>query len=349
MRHKRRCDGVQEGCSLLISATLSTDPAVTVPLDLGIASVFYSHYRQFSNMDFTGGVGTFHGMAPLFKLYADKLNLAIPVKEVFPWPTLPKAQNPGTVVGFSGGLDSSYLALKERSVSRTVVLCHLRGLNGQFANETSGSRAFADHFGFSYYSVTFPRLKQVLPENPFKNQFTLACQLELAVKLGLNAVSQGSFVWNELRNLENKHGVTDASEFYTLLQSCWGAYGVTVGLIPVPKSGVYRWLWAHHGDAFPFLQSCMSPHRFRGIRSKAVQERYPGVLLPGRCGYCHKCCMEWLNLVFIRKKSLTPVEVGYKNHCLSALRRHGKNGRLGEVRGWHSKMTDLELIRAVLG
>jgi hypothetical protein len=70
-------------------------------------------------------------------------------------------------------------------------------------------------------------------------------------------------------------------------------------------------------DLFEISNGCVTPYRFQKVRAATILKKY-GVIIPGgRCGYCHKCCADYLNFVCA---GVCPSHPEFIRHCLSRLK-----------------------------
>jgi len=71
-------------------------------------------------------------------------------------------------------------------------------------------------------------------------------------------------------------------------------------------------------DLLRIVTSCLTPIRFRALHGKRIAAKYKVALMPGRCGLCHKCAVEWLHLLAGGEVKENPA---FEKHCLDVLHR----------------------------
>lgn len=215
-----------------------------------------------------------------------------------------EAQNSRVMLALSGGLDSVYLMHKLIDDGYNVTAVHIAGLNkSSSADEEISARAAAKKAGEKYAKAVYKAPRQVFPDNPFKNQLILSILLDIGVKQGIYRYAIGSDWTTPLNEAAVGYTITDSAEVNQAFWSGIKARFPQAELLFIPndekKYKRLEYLWDK--NALQDVSSCISPHRFRAHLHKQNIEKYGVELMPGRCGSCYKCAMEYLLLVHMGK------------------------------------------------
>lgn len=97
------------------------------------------------------------------------------------------------LLGFSGGLDSVYNALKLRDEGYEVLLFHINNLNKAYPKEDEFAQRFAEHQNFKYITLDAHHLhKEYYIDNPLKNQLILASMIDYGIQHSINIYALGA-------------------------------------------------------------------------------------------------------------------------------------------------------------
>ena len=209
------------------------------------------------------------------------------------------------LIGFSGGLDSCYLACRLKSKGYEVVLFHVDNLNSYAQpNEDNYAREFAKHGGFEYIEVNFkPRKHNFFNENPIKNQLVLAFMLDYVIENNINNIGLGCDWTQTLDDSTVGLDATDSKEFNETFWKAVERVVHNVNLIfcedEVKKVDRIAFLLENYTELFQYVYSCVLPYRFTKSSHERNESKYGVPLLKGRCGSCVKCCREFLYLVHL--------------------------------------------------
>ncbi len=66
--------------------------------------------------------------------------------------------------------------------------------------------------------------------------------------------------------------------------------------LPRSDTQSIKYVATHAPQFLPIVQSCMTTARVHGMLRARSCKLVGYELLPSRCGYCYKCCREWLVL-----------------------------------------------------
>ena len=235
-------------------------------------------------------------------------------------------------VGFSGGLDSAYIALRMAADGKEVTLFHVSGLNGQFPDEERKARAFAAASGLRMVECGVRHTgREAHPDNPFKNQLIMALMADWGAANGIASFALGSDWCTHIQECEVGWTLTDSVEvneaFLAWAEQVMPGYSLT--FIPSDVKKAQRLEYVAGKGLLEHVASCISPHRFKRHLAQANAEKYGVELMDGRCGSCFKCCMEWL---LLRRIGAAPDNAAFEAHCWDVL-ANGRNSHRRDLFG----------------
>ena len=209
-------------------------------------------------------------------------------------------KNNKVMVGLSGGLDSVYLMHRLIEQGYDVTAVHIAGLNREYAkHEEKAAAAAAKRAGARFMKFTVFPPKQAFPDNPWKNQLILSIMLENGAKIGIYRYAVGSDWTTPLSEAVVGFTITDSVEVY---REYWNGVQqrfpqAELVFIPDNVKKYDRLSYLFDRGALEDISSCVAPHRFRQSLHEKNEAKYGIHLLPGRCGSCYKCAMEYILLV----------------------------------------------------
>jgi len=254
----------------------------------------------------------------------------------FPHPTytdaqllLPEVQshsNNLALASFTGGKDSTYIALKLIESGYHPELYYVTGLNRglsteEFTYAKNVVSAIGTHFSLDLtldqiaFDGTYTSGNKILPEdsvapgeklmeNPFKNQYVLCKLLDIAVSKDCHYICQGNHASDFASECLMIYAFTDVIELYEHFEACVNKfYQVKLGNIPADVSyvDIIDYI-SNFPSVFPHIYSCVMPSYKRISFSNRTHKKFPGLrLLPGRCGVCHKCRADVISLALLGK------------------------------------------------
>lgn len=211
------------------------------------------------------------------------------------------------IIGYSGGKDSIAQAIKLQKEGINVEAFHLGNLNRSCTDEKQASIDTCKLLGIPLRIETIKTTgKSKRLENPVKNLLVLAMMLDFGLWRGVSTYALGTQI-NRPNGLSDFYTSLDfsdspdvlfiGSELFRQLPQ----FRLRVGELGLSNIDTYysMKLILSHKRGWELLtasRSCMTQFRFREMRKKHNHKKYGVELLPGRCGSCWKCCIEYLVL-----------------------------------------------------
>lgn len=224
------------------------------------------------------------------------------------------------IIGASGGLDSTYTALRYKDLGYDIILVHFKNLNKNYPKETEHIKNFAKKNNFKLYIIDVKNFgKDYFPDNPFKNELILCALTEIGYNLNIKNIMLGATGTYHIENSKIGINVTDTIENYNTFISGLKKYYNNVNLFflekNLTKNKMIEYIIKYHKDSLEDIYSCISPNRFVKMLHNNNESKYNIKLLKDRCGSCYKCCMEYIllyeNGYYSNKEFL--------NHCYEIL------------------------------
>jgi len=228
---------------------------------------------------------------------------------------LQQQNNTVVVLGYSGGLDSTYQALKLKEEGYNVILFYCSGIN-TYENYQADkvAKEFSEKFNFSIEFVKISKVikkteqyKQFWHENPIKNQFIISLMIDFCLEKGYNIISLGDDLSLDIKNVMLGVNLTDAKQtLETFLSGCYSVFkNLQFKEIKCEGDKAERLNLLNKYKALEHYYSCVSPGKFVNYWHKINSEKY-GVKLPTHnCYTCRKCAMHGLILNKIGLVELT--------------------------------------------
>ena len=225
------------------------------------------------------------------------------------------------IVCFSGGKDSLAAAIHYKKLGYNVYLYHVTGLNKTYTTEIQSAEVLAEKLGLPLIveDISY-KGNHEWTEHPLKNVVlaTMALNCGLQHNIGYK-IAVGNFY--TLRDWDCVFGIDVGDS-----KDMWVAYEKVISTI-IPKFHIYTPLQNYQTsyniitkydpDLLQYVQSCMTPNRFRGSFRRRTISKYGVDILPVRCGCCWKCAVEY---VWLTDKGFLPVDREYYKHCIEILK-----------------------------
>lgn len=222
------------------------------------------------------------------------------------------------LLAFSSGKDSTATALKFLKEGYEVEAFFVQGVNRQYPQEVEYAQKVCDYIGIPLivYKASYSG-KQAYMENPIKNLYILALMLDYGLRNGFTNYSMGNHTEVNLKESNIQYNWSDAIEIYDMFtefaRKRFPQYNFISGLSE--GENPYRILLESDYDMIDILgniSSCIMTNRFRESLHSKNEEKYKINLIPGRCGSCHKCAIEYIQLC---RYKLIPINKAYYKAC----------------------------------
>lgn len=252
-------------------------------------------------------------------------------------PCRPVVSSNKVLVGATSGKDSVSVTSYFITKGACTTMVHVKGINPMYPHECEAARRIAETLGCEFYTVQVKIGKKLRIENPLRNTAILLLLTSVAAKLGAGKITLG---------LQDTFFAKDGNRF----DSHWSDYhevncagrDMLVGIAPwitqqvegLPcrlDAACLKYLVDNRPNLLPLIRSCMQPLRFHAQIRRANYEKAGYELLPGRCGSCWKCCVEWLVLHKYKVYADAPV---YERHVRSKLCEFAEELYGVEARNW---------------
>jgi len=223
------------------------------------------------------------------------------------------------LVGFSSGKDSTAAAVLLQDQGYKPILFHVHGINRYHPYELAACQEVARVLDLPLKVVNVSqRGKNVHPDNPVKNQLILAMALEWGLENGILAHSHGNDFMDS-HELAFSINFSDSIDMYNAFRDF--ALKHVPGFqmmdpIVFNETGAYLALMKRP-EVIPFMSSCLQVVLYKE-RIHQANERKFGTILPGRCGTCRKCCVEYLHLALLGVEELRKDRI---LHCVEGIRK----------------------------
>ena len=229
------------------------------------------------------------------------------------------------MVCFSGGKDSTALAMRLKEEGKTVCLYFLKGINKSYPDEYKRAEKVASILGLPLYIDEIKLSgKSAFKENPMKNQVVATFALNYCLSRGLGTtIVFGDFTEDTADKAAWDRNWSDTVEMWdayrTVIQSIIPGFQL---LTPFKNYTETLAIVSKNREILENVQGCLAPMRFREHWREQNIKKYGNVLLPNRCGSCWKCCVEYIYLVdhVADYAGLTPSGDFYL-HCLGILKK----------------------------
>lgn len=257
------------------------------------------------------------------------------------------ANSDTVLIGYSSGFDSTYQALRFLKEGKKVILFHFNNLNKSYPDEKNKAQEFAKHFGMEIVTVDFEHgTESYCIDNPIKNQLILAVMIDYGIQNKINNFALGNNIYEKISECRVQYGISDSIENFNYFRDAIKKYISNINFydIEIKKNECYQFVAENYFEAFEYVNSCISPHRFKKHLNKVNTEKYGIVpLSENRCMSCYKCAIEYITL---SKFGYIPLNEKFKKHCFDVIRK--KSDTIFTTKIANKQSTDEEIERNIL-
>jgi len=210
----------------------------------------------------------------------------------------PTSSNASRVLlAFSGGNDSTAVALRLRDEGKEVSLFHVVGVNTSYPNETEVARSLAKTLGMPFIQVEARRHgKTDFFEQPTKDQLIMAMMVDHGEAEGINIFATGNESLNFAKDCNILYNWSDSVEMHEAAAEWFRARMPTYSVVwgTTGRGDSINTIAKHDTKIFEETICCLLPYRYQAVRKRGNEVKYGITLGPNRCGSCYKCCGEYL-------------------------------------------------------
>lgn len=224
------------------------------------------------------------------------------------------------LVGFSGGKDSTAVALMLRALGKSPILFRVDGINPAYPDEAGAAERVARALAMPLKVLTLRVAKGAHIENPAKNQVIQLLMADYGVQHGIARHAMGGLQDDTIGEQSYSAGYSDAVELFdamgAALEKLVPGYKWLGGLLKNDTDALLTVM--AYPDVHQAVQSCMTPIRYRGKLAAGNAAKFGIEVMPGRCMSCYECCLEWLHMRAMGKFGPNQDLV---NHCIEVLHK----------------------------
>lgn len=232
------------------------------------------------------------------------------------FPKINKNNTKDVLLGFSGGLDSCYLAILLKEKGYNVHLFHIKNLNNYECNLSYVvGKEFAKHLGFDFIEATFSRFggddnkyKQFWKDNTSKNQLIYAIMIDICAIKGWSIVSLGDDRSMSKDRPDMILGInsTDCREVQDEFERCVKMLYDNIEFLVIDRSfnstnanKLDRLLKLKEYGVLDLYYSCVGSGRFNQYNHNLNEKKFNVILPKYNCGCsCAKCAIHNLLMYY---------------------------------------------------
>ncbi len=234
---------------------------------------------------------------------------------------LPQYDSNNIILAFSGGKDSTAYAKLLKELDKNVYLYHVHNINAVY-DEASHAQAIADYLGLPIYFDTVKLSgHHEWIEHPMKNMIIANGALHYGIREGIGTqIAFGNYINSTVENDSFDFCGGDDIEM-------WEAYEEIITEI-IPDFQIHMNL-DNLGDTLDLVckdrellnltQSCIGRAGLREYNRQRIKSKYDIELPLNRCGYCYKCCVEY---IYMADHDLIKYDERYYKNCIRLLRKN---------------------------
>jgi 7-cyano-7-deazaguanine synthase in queuosine biosynthesis len=220
-----------------------------------------------------------------------------------------------TMIAFTGGKDSTAVALKAQGRGELVELFFIKGINPSYPWEEQRAAAIARTIGARLHILKVKPGKQPHIENPAKNAAILGLMVDYGQRIGAKRFQMGTQARDSVDHITFGAGFSDGIEFMDAAARLYESMsGNTIAIDT-------RAIWSEADSyktiagtpVWDLVASCMTPARYKQRLEDGNRAKYgPETIRPGRCGSCYKCAQE---IIFGQMLGVIPTRQDARTHA----------------------------------
>lgn len=215
--------------------------------------------------------------------------------------------NPGVLVGFSGGRDSSTVAALQKDLGIPTILYYVKNSSRSYGHEYTAAKEVAECLEQELIVEPFTFTgKSARPDNPIKDQLFLTMGFQYMIERGWTTSTMGVFPDDTFENTSAIYGLSDVYEMFLMweeaIQETFPQYKFTSYFLNATHETAY--LLRYHSELVDLVQSCVLPDRFRKRVRETNERKYNMKISKNRCLSCQKCAKDYLIMHMFNYKRL---------------------------------------------
>ena len=232
---------------------------------------------------------------------------------------LPEYDSKNIIICFSGGKDSIATVLHYKELGYNIYLYYMKGINKCYPNEHKTVQKVADYLCLPLFidEIKLSGNHQYI-EHPMKNMIIANGVLSYGISEGIGTnIAFGNYYTSMLSDNPFEICAGDCKDMWEIYER------IIRNIIPnfkihIPLQNINTSLEALLEDKhlLELSQSCIGTHRFREYKRKMNIEKYNVELMPGRCGCCWKCAVEY---IYYTDHNILCYNKMYYKYCLQVL------------------------------
>ena len=233
-----------------------------------------------------------------------------------------KETNPKRIIIlFSGGKDSLATVLYYKKRGYDIMLYHLRGYNKVAPDEYKVVQKLAEYLELPLVIEEFDFVRISWQyDNPMIDRIAHIYALDWGIRNNFGVkIATGDFTTAQWEIAPNSAVLGGTDLFIDTENKILSKYieGAEICRTNYNNHVAFK-EFLHEPELLKLSMSCVHPQRFREKCRKQIKAKYDIDLLPNRCGYCWKCCVEY---IYYTDHDVFEYNEDYYLHCLNGLKK----------------------------
>lgn len=298
-----------------------------IPQDFHLTRHFARLYELYSEGEFPKAVDAPFEIRKLLCALHKRAGVPEPAGRCIDWPLPEHPIDKGKiVVGFSGGKDCLATALSAQAEGLSPYLLFLEGLNKSVPSERRCAEDVAQAAGFPLAKVNLKVTgTKEHRDHPLKNLLILCAMMDYGASIGAGYYAIGSHFDENSTHGNMDIDMSDSQDLiYALMRFAQRKrYVAGFKTYLFSTTHAYYVIYKYNRGLLDKISTCITPDYRRPMIYKANVRKYgSGLILPNRCGTCHKCGEEY---VMRCRLGLVRMQPEYFRKCYNAREDFKKN------------------------